>query len=167
MGKKNRKIKKTEQPDFIPESFRELAFVIIKEYQQSGIFLSESLNDLARIHKFDRIIIRQAQELAFGTVRRSGTLIYLLKKNLTRAWEKVEPDLQLLLQLGVYQILFMNSIPDHAAVNETVELCKELRKNNWARFINGILRNVIRSVSEEETSSPEFHAFKSWSVSEI
>ena len=48
----------------------------------------------------------------------------------------------------------MNSIPQHAAVNETVELCKKLGKNNWVKFLNGLLRSITRSLSEEYGSDP-------------
>jgi 16S rRNA (cytosine967-C5)-methyltransferase len=160
MGKKNRDNRRTgnsrtDNHDLIPENFRELAFVILREYTQKGIFLSDSLNDWDRKQNFDRTMIRQAQELAFGTVRRSGTLRHLLEKNLSRPLKDVEEELQLLLQLGMYQIFFMDSVPDHAAVNETVELSKKLKKKNWVRFINGILRNLTRSISNETASLPD------------
>ena len=52
-----------------------------------------------------------------------------------------------LLRMGIYQIMFLNSISDYAAVNETVNLAKK-KNSKVSGFINGILRNVIRQKEE-------------------
>lgn len=156
MGKKKsfRKKKKPAPSNFVPGNFRELAFVILKNYFLKGIYLSDSLDEQTRKGNFERSVIRQTQELAYGTLRRSGTLRHLLSKKLSRPWDEVETELQILLQIGCYQILYMDSVPDHAAVHETVELAKRLNKKHWVRFLNGILRNVTRMISPEQGCSP-------------
>jgi len=47
--------------------------------------------------------------------------------------------------MGLYQLLFLDRIPPHAAVYETVEMCKRMGKSQWARFANAVLRNSLRN----------------------
>lgn len=47
--------------------------------------------------------------------------------------------------MGLYQLMYLNSIPDHAAVNETVELAKTLFNEQVADFVNAVLRSYLRN----------------------
>lgn len=82
------------------------------------------------------------QELAYGIVRWQATLDWLIaRKTDARA---LKPALRNLLQLGLYQIFWLDRIPNHAAVHETVELAKESRLHAQAGFINAVLRGYLR-----------------------
>ncbi len=82
------------------------------------------------------------QELAYGIIRWQGTLDWLIgRKTDTRAQK---PMLQNLLRLGLYQIFWLDRIPAHAAVHETVELAKQSGFNTQAGFINAVLRGYLR-----------------------
>ena len=82
------------------------------------------------------------QELAYGIVRWQATLDWLIaRKTDARA---LKPALRSLLQLGLYQIFWLDRIPNHAAVHETVELAKESRLHAQAGFINAVLRGYLR-----------------------
>ena len=72
--------KQSRKKELIPKTFRELAFVILRDYRDRDIFLADSLNQWDQKQNFDRSLFRQAQELSFGTIRRSGTLQHLIKK---------------------------------------------------------------------------------------
>ncbi|HAW31556.1 MAG TPA: 16S rRNA (cytosine(967)-C(5))-methyltransferase, partial [Planctomycetaceae bacterium] len=65
---------------------------------------------------------RLAMEISIGVVRRQLTLDTIIESQLTRPREKVEAPLWTLLQIGAYQLVMLDQIPDHAAVSETVEL---------------------------------------------
>src|SRR5204862_188608 len=72
-----------------------------------------------------------------------------------------KPLLQILLRLGLYQIFWLNRIPNHAAVHETVELAKGNGLAGQAGFINAVLRGYVRernaterSLAELKTSQP-------------
>lgn len=93
-----------------------------------------------------------AMELAYGVVRRRATLDVLLAECVSRPRENVEDDLWTLLQLGVYQLLFLTSIPDHAAVHETVELARSAGSSRWCGMVNGVLRSVSRLLDDAEAS---------------
>lgn len=88
----------------------------------------------------DRALCR---ELVYGVVRWYEKLDYILSRQLSKPLKAKDSDVYCLLLLGIYQILYTR-IPDHAAVNETVNLTNKLKKN-WAKgLINGILRNLLR-----------------------
>lgn len=92
---------------------------------------------------------RLAMELVYGCVRRRETLHALLTAFLSRPWSDVEPGLGRLLRLGTYQLALLTSIPPHAAVSETVLLARQLHKPQWAGFVNGVLRNLARALTDE------------------
>jgi 16S rRNA (cytosine967-C5)-methyltransferase len=86
-------------------------------------------------------------ELFYGTVRRQRTLNALIDR-LTRKPEKDTSDLRLILQIGLYQLRYMDRIPESAAVNTTVELAKQNGLKGLAPVVNGILRQYIRQADE-------------------
>src|SRR5205085_2359157 len=75
----------------------------------------------ARLGRSDRAF---AQQLTYGTVQRRLTLDYVIAAVSARPLAEIDPPVLDALRLGVYQLLWMGSVPDHAAVDETVELAK-------------------------------------------
>jgi len=86
------------------------------------------------------------QELVYGIVRWGATLDWLIARK-TPGREQV-PGVQILLQMGLYQIFFLDRIPPHAAVNETVELAKRNGFGAEGGFINAVLRGCLREEAE-------------------
>lgn len=82
------------------------------------------------------------QELAYGVVRRKATLDWLIARKTDGREQKAA--LQNLLRLGLYQIFWLDRIPPHAAVHETVELAKREGFGPQAGFVNAILRGYLR-----------------------
>jgi 16S rRNA (cytosine967-C5)-methyltransferase len=82
------------------------------------------------------------QELAYGIVRWQATLDWLIARK--TAGRVQMPMLQNLLRLGLYQIFWLDRIPDHAAVNETVELARQSGLHSQAGFVNAVLRGYLR-----------------------
>jgi 16S rRNA (cytosine967-C5)-methyltransferase len=82
------------------------------------------------------------QELVYGIVRWQATLDWLIARKTQNRLQK--PLLQNLLRLGLYQIFWLDRIPDHAAVHETVELAKQGGCGPQAGFINAVLRGCLR-----------------------
>jgi 16S rRNA (cytosine967-C5)-methyltransferase len=85
---------------------------------------------------------RLCQELVYGIVRWQATLDWLIARKTDARPQK--PLLQCLLRLGLYQIFWLERIPNHAAVNETVELAKHTGFGAQTGFINAILRGYLR-----------------------
>src|ERR1035438_780677 len=82
------------------------------------------------------------QELAYGIVRWQATLDWLIARKTDARAQK--PMLQNLLRLGLYQIFWLDRIPAHAAVHETVELARQSGFASQAGFINAVLRGYLR-----------------------
>jgi 16S rRNA (cytosine967-C5)-methyltransferase len=87
------------------------------------------------------------QELVYGAVRWQATLDWLIARKTAGRVQK--PALQILLRLALYQIFWLSRIPDHAAVNETVELAKRSGFGAQSGFMNAVLRGYLR---ERETT---------------
>jgi 16S rRNA (cytosine967-C5)-methyltransferase len=85
---------------------------------------------------------RLCQELTYGIVRWQATLDWLISRKTDGREQNLK--LQNLLRLGLYQIFWLDRIPDHAAVHETVELARQSGFNTQAGFVNAILRGYLR-----------------------
>lgn len=82
------------------------------------------------------------QGLVYGVVRWQGTLDWLISRRTGGREQK--PGTQQLLRLGLYQLFWLDRVPDHAAVNETVDMAREGGFGHQAGFINAILRGCLR-----------------------
>ena len=82
------------------------------------------------------------QELVYGVVRWERTLDWLIALRTEGRTQKA--TLQILLRLGLYQMFWLDRVPDHAAVNETVALARELGCGAQSGFVNALLRGYAR-----------------------
>jgi len=88
-----------------------------------------------------------ARELALGTVRRRLTVRALLRAFLRHPNKKLPTPLEEILQVAVYQILFLDRVPVFAAVNEAVEQAVRFRHRRQSGLVNGVLRGLVRAIS--------------------
>ncbi len=123
---------------------REIAVQLLRQHA-SGADYAESLFDqsLAR-HSLSPPDRRLLQELVFGVIRWQRTLDSLIAQK--TAGRSQKPFLQILLRCGLYQILWMDRIPGHAAVFETVEIAKRAGFGPQSGFINALLRGYLRQL---------------------
>ena len=84
-----------------------------------------------------------ARELVYGCLRQLRLLDYTLTRHSSTALSKIDSPILWLLRLGAYQIAFLR-VPDHAAVDTSVGLCRRLGFRSATGFVNAVLRNVIR-----------------------
>ena len=89
------------------------------------------------------------QDLVYTTIRHFRSLKFVLSQ-LVRTWPKGE--MESLLYIGAAQILYLPSVPDFAAVSETVDAAKECANPSIPKVVNGVLRNLIRRREELENS---------------
>ena len=82
--------------------------------------------------------------LVYGTIERKITLDYIINSFSGRDIAKIDKEILVVLRMGIYQIIYMGSVPDHAACNEGVELCKKIGKKSASGFVNAVLRETIR-----------------------
>ena len=85
------------------------------------------------------------REIVYGVAENKIYLDYILDKFIKKGAAKTKLQALIILRMGVYQILFMNSVPNYAAVNESVALARRFARGTDG-FINGVLRNFIRNM---------------------
>ncbi len=110
------------------------------------------------------------QELTYGMVRWQATLDWLIARKTEGRTQK--PMLQNLLRLGLYQIFWLDRIPEHAAVHETVELARQSGFHSQAGFVNAVLRGYLREsdatkrlLAELKTTQPHLgYSHPEWLV---
>jgi 16S rRNA (cytosine967-C5)-methyltransferase len=128
---------------------REIAVRVLKQRQQRHEYVEKLLEqELASglLSPADRAL---CQELVYGMVRWERPLHWLVaRKTQGRAQNAL---LQLILELGLYQLFWLERIPNHAAVHETVELAKRLGLGPKAGFLNAVLRGYTRELSETKS----------------
>lgn len=120
---------------------RQVAAQVIAQILRDQGSLSSALPAAqSRVGDNDRALL---QELCFGTLRWQPRLNAYLGKLLDKPLKSKDADMQALLLLGLYQLIFTR-IPDHAAIGETVEVARALKKPWATGLINGVLRRFQR-----------------------
>jgi 16S rRNA (cytosine967-C5)-methyltransferase len=125
---------------------RQIAAHILGQRRAHGLFIEDLLEialNGAQLSSADRGL---CQEIVYGIVRWQAALDWLITQKTGGREQK--PALQNLLRLGLYQIFWLDRIPDHAAVHETVELAKQSGFGAQAGFINAVLRGYLREAAE-------------------
>ena len=124
------------------EKPREIAVRILRRYTEGADYLETLLDEELRRASLGQPDRGLVQELTFGVVRWQATLDWLIaQKTAARSQKNM---LQILLRLGLYQIFWLERVPDHAAVHETVEMAKGLGFGAQTAFLNAILRGYLR-----------------------
>ena len=120
---------------------RECAFVVISRVFGQGAFADRALHsEAAGLTPRDRQL---AMALAYGTVQRKRTLDHILGALCARPLQALQPPVLTALRLGCFQLLFMDGIAEHAAVNDSVELAKRTSRGG-AQLVNAVLRRATR-----------------------
>jgi 16S rRNA (cytosine967-C5)-methyltransferase len=139
---------------------RSLALHVLLTCRYGDAFIQEVLDSALTTHHSpltnpDR---RLATQLAYGVLRRRGTLDALLRAVVSRQKHEVEPWLWETLRLGAFQLALLTHIPAHAAINETVELAAVFGRPGAKGFVNGVLRALSQLLTGEEILSPAANA---------
>ena len=96
-----------------------------------------------------------ATELVYGVLRWQGRLDWIIDQHLKIDPNRVELPVRLILRLAAYQLLFLDRIPQAAAVNEAVKLAKLNQPQHTVRFVNGVLRTIARKAESLKEATPE------------
>lgn len=138
---------------------RRVAWTILQQVESSSDFadftLDRTFSKAPELRPLDRAFI---SEMVLGTLRWQGRLDAIIQKASKSREKKLDSRLLRLLRLGAYQILFMNRVPDSAAVNESVRLAKAAFKDGKiAGFVNALLRFIARHKGQEDFPSFQDH----------
>lgn len=88
------------------------------------------------------------REIVYGVIENLSYIDYIIAQSSKIKIKKIQPVVLQILRMGVYQIAFMDKIPDRAAVNEAVNLSKKRGHKGVSGFVNGVLRNISRNKAE-------------------
>lgn len=124
------------------ENPREIAARILLGRAGTGGFIEKHLESELSTHPLTPPNQRLVMELVYGVLRWQATLDHLIDRQASR--QKTDFRLRQLLRLGLYQMFWLDRIPDHAAVNETVALARKFRCPAAAGFLNAVLRAFAR-----------------------
>ena len=124
---------------------RELALQILYQVNEEGAYanlaLDKALFPCTWLDPRDRGFIT---EIVYGSVKNRGKLDYVLNQFARTKVNKMDKWTRNLLRLSLYQILFLDKVPDSAAVNEAVKLAKHY--GHVDKFVNAVLRNILRGM---------------------
>ena len=151
---------KPHQQEGLPA--RRLALEVIRDVTEKGKFIHLVMDEKLRSCTLPLIDRRLAARLAYDTIENQMYLDHALNQLMA----KPDCDIKLrnVLRLGACQILLEDRIPESAACNTAVALCKEIEMEGLAGVCNGILRNLVRQKDELQWPDPEENPVKALSV---
>lgn len=123
---------------------RHCVLKILEEFERRSGGLDSIVEQTFANHRIDRRDKRLIQEIVYGVLRNRMLIEYILQEYLDDKMFLDNKHLMRLLETGAYQILFLDRIPPHAAVNESVRLAKrDERTKNFSGVVNAVLRKLI------------------------
>lgn len=135
---------------------RELSLEVLMKVLEDGEYSSAVIGQVLTIYQY-----LEKQERAFftrlceGTIERALELDYILNQFSKVKVKKMKPVIRNILRMGVYQLKYMEQVPDSAACNEAVKLAQRKGFHNLKGFVNGVLRNVGRNLDKISYPSRE------------
>ena len=116
-----------------------------KELSFSNKLVSDILDKYDYLDSRDKAFIKRVFE---GTIERKIELDFHINNLASVPVRKMKPMIRCIVRMAAYQILYMDNVPDSAAINEAVKLAKKRKFANLSGFVNGILRNLSRQKDE-------------------
>ena len=130
---------------------REIAVRVLLQREKGADYVENVLDrELPSLAPADRAL---CQEIVYGVVRWQATLDWLIAQKTEGRPQKTA--LQILLRLGLYQMFWLDRVPDHAAVNEAVELARQMGFGPQSGFVNALLRGYARERDAAKKSLEE------------
>lgn len=127
---------------------REYSYEILLGVFYNGELLNESINecfDNNDLNEKDKSYIRN--ECA-GLIEKCDEIDSVIKKHLKNKNKKLDKELQLVLRLGCYELMYLDKVPTFATINECVNLIKKTKLKSLSGFVNAVLRNISREIRD-------------------
>ncbi len=126
---------------------REIALEILYEIEVKSAFANETIELFCKNYHLSNLDRRFVSELVNGTTKMRRRLDYVLSFFLEKEINDLTPWIRNILRLGVYQIDFLDRVPESAAVNESVNLAKKFGHRGTVALVNAVLRSYLRDKS--------------------
>ncbi len=129
----------------------------------SNLVLSSLINDGGLNEKEKAFTAK----IFYGSIEKKITLNYILQKFITKPLKKLDKEVLAIMQSGLYQIIYMDSVPSFAAINQAVSLCPYFKKSSAKGLVNAVLRKSEKFSFENEKFKNEIERLSVvYSVSE-
>lgn len=146
---------------------RNVALKILYNIDVGGAYINIELKNALDNCDLKVVDKKLVTELVHGVIKYKLRLDYIISQFSKVKMKKISPYVLNILRLGIYQILFLDKIPDRAAINESVNLVKKYSAHS-AGFVNAILRNVTRCQVKYPEDKIEYlsvyYSFEKWMV---
>lgn len=130
---------------------RKTAYQTLFEIEKNQAYSNIELNhQIGQIKPENPAFVR---ELVYGVLENQIYLDYILKQLIPKGLKGVKKPIKVLLRMGLYQLIFMDSVPEYAAVNETVKLARKVAPGRDG-FLNGVLRGYGKKKSQITMPDP-------------
>ena len=144
-----------------PPTARQIALQILHTLETQQAYTDVVLREVLRHSTLERRDRALVTDCVYGVIRWQGRIDWLLGHVCQRPLETLTPWIRNALRLGVYQCLWLERVPHWAAVHETVALARRFGHQGTARFVNGVLRTLLRQHTTyrlpEATTCPAAH----------
>lgn len=124
---------------------RNIALNVLLKIEQDEAYSNIALNNAIKENKLNNLDASFVSALVYGVLEHQITLDYILCQYSKIPIRKIEQKTKIILRLGILQLLFMDKVPESAAVNESVNLAKKHKLQKSSGFINGVLRSITRA----------------------
>ena len=124
---------------------RKIAVSVLLKIERDNSYSNITLGSYLKEYELSTEDKAFVSALVYGVLDRKITLDYVLSRFMKTPLKKTAPFTLQVLRTALYQIMFMDKIPDSAAVNEAVNLIKKSRESRNSGFVNGILRSILRN----------------------
>ncbi|WNF35508.1 16S rRNA (cytosine(967)-C(5))-methyltransferase RsmB [Bacillaceae bacterium IKA-2] len=128
----------------VKKHVREVALDILLQIEKNQAYSNLLLNQSIKREQLSDKDVGLLTEIVYGTIQRKNTLDYYLSQFVKGGLKKLDPWVQVLLQLSLYQIIYLDRVPQRAIVHEAVELAKKKGHKGISAMVNGTLRSFIR-----------------------
>jgi 16S rRNA (cytosine967-C5)-methyltransferase len=155
------------------QGVRGLAIKILNRIDRTDAYLERMLDNEMKSTELSGPDKALLYEIVHGVVRWQGRLDWILNGFYKGTFSKAIPNLKNALRVALYQVLFLDRVPDYAAVNEVVEFVKKLQGQKPADLVNAVLRNIIRNKNSIRYPNPDedpvgylsaYYSHPSWMV---
>lgn len=156
---------------------REVILDVLMDIEQNSTFSNLALQKALKKNQFEDKKLRAfVTRMCEGITESRITIDYIINQYSKTKVNKCKPFIRSVLRMGCYQILFMDGVPEHAAVSESVKLARKHGFSSLSGFVNGVLRSIARekeciAYPDEQKNPTEYasirYSMPEWLVKKI
>lgn len=134
---------------------RDIAFKILYDVLAKKGYLNIVLNKYLNNNEIEDVDKSFIKEIVFGTIERKYTLDRIIDHYSTKGIKKIDDKVLIILEMGLFQLMYTDKVPDYAAINESVNLAKKYIGKYASKFVNAVLRSYLRNTKQIKFSQPD------------